>query len=221
MKRIFFFSSLIFFSQASLAQDPPELGQLTGMSLEDLMQVKVSVASKQELTRSDSPGFVTVYTEAEIKALGYYTLAELANITPGYTSMYKFIGKQSYTVRGQRVTGDNFDNNKVLVLVDGIPMNHLRNGRAPINEELMLDGVEKVEFLKGPASALYGTGAFFGVINVVMKKRKEIGTVVEGRSTFGSYGAQQNNVSTFFKNEQMEGKAVATYSQKNSMGLPW
>lgn len=198
-----------------------ELSELTNLNFEELTQVKISVTSKKGLSSLDSPGLVTVYTAAEIKALGYYTLAELANITPGFTSMYKFAGKQSYTVRGFRVPGDNFDNNKVLVLIDGIPVNNLRNLRAPMNEEVALDGIERVEFLRGPASALYGTGAFFGVINLVSKKKRNDGATVEGRTTLGAYGTLQNNVSGYFRNEAIEGNAIATYSRKDSMALPW
>lgn len=162
--------------------------QAQDLSLESIFDLESTVASKKAVKQSDAPGVITVYTEDDIKRLGYETLAQLASITPGYSSANIFAGMSNFIVRGQTQTG--FENNKVLVLVDGLPVNHLRNTRAPMDEDLTLMGVEKVEFLKGPASALYGTGAFFGVIKVTTKKAKEGETEVAARVYNGNYDAQ-------------------------------
>jgi outer membrane receptor for ferrienterochelin and colicins len=89
-----------------------------------------------------------------------------------------------FETRGQKA--GSFDNNKHLVYVNGIPVNHARNYKAPADHELPLFFAERVEFLKGPASALYGTSSFFGVINVVPKELKQPGTLLETRVSAGT-----------------------------------
>src|SRR5437868_232 len=86
------------------------------------------------------------------------------DVTAGYSS-YSMYGENVFETRGQKAGA--FVNNKHLVLIDGIPVNHGRGNSAIIGENFPLFFANRVEFLKGPASALYGTGAFFGVVNVV------------------------------------------------------
>jgi len=151
--------------------------------LEQLLNIDVTVASKKSETVADAPASITAYTNKDIEKLGYYTLGDLANITAGY-SAFKGIGETTFETRGQMQSG--FDNNKHLVLVDGIPFNHARANMAPAEENLPLFFAQRVEFLKGPGSALYGTSAFSGVINIVSKDLEKNGTVVESRFSLGN-----------------------------------
>ena len=145
--------------------------------------MSVSVASKQDEKVSAAPASITVYSDEDLKALGYYTIYDLANITPGYSGTVMY-GERVLETRGQKA--GSFNNNKHLVYVDDIPVNHARNYKAPIDEELPLFFARRVELLRGPASALYGTSAFFGVINVSPKELGHDGTLVEARLTGGS-----------------------------------
>jgi len=186
---------------------------LYDLPLEKLLNIDVSVASKQKLSKADAPGVITVYTQKDIEELGYYSIKDLASITPGFSSASIFAGQSNLMVRGQRVEG--FDNNKVLVLLDGLPIAHLRNGRAPIDEDMSLIGVEKVEFLKGPGAALYGTGAFFGVINIVTVQASE--GEQESRTMFytGNDDARGVRGYTVFNKGIYQGKLrVSQYSQE-------
>ncbi len=153
------------------------------LSLEDLLNMPVTVSSKKEEKLSDAPGSITAYTSKDIEKLGYYTLSDLANITAGY-SAFKGIGETTFETRGQQQSG--FDNNKHLVLIDGIPYNHARANMALAEENLPLFFAKRVEFLKGPGSALYGTSAFSGVINIVGKEQEENGSKVESKLSVGN-----------------------------------
>jgi outer membrane receptor for ferrienterochelin and colicins len=143
------------------------------LSLQALFDLTSSVASKMEQPIQDAPGIVTVYTQKDLRRLGYWNLADLANITPGYSS-YSLFGERVFETRGQKA--GSFNNNKHLVLVDGIPVNHVKANKAPSENELPLAFAKRVEFLKGPASALYGVGAFYGVINIVPEEMDKEGT---------------------------------------------
>lgn len=159
------------------------------LSLEDLVNLEISVASKKDEKISDAPGSITAYSDKDIERFGYYTLRDLADITSGYSS-FRGIGEISFETRGQYASG-GFDNNKHLVLIDGIPFSHTRANRANAEEDLPLFFAKQVEFLKGPGSSLYGISAFYGVMNILSKSIEEKGTLVESKVSFGSYDAKK------------------------------
>ncbi len=107
-------------------------------------------------------------TAEEIRGFGWRTLAELLNGVRGvftYTDRaYGYIG-----VRGFAPVGDY--NTRVLLLIDGYRANDNVYDQAPIGREglIDLDLIERVEVIRGPASSVYGTSAFFGVINIVTR----------------------------------------------------
>jgi len=137
--------------------------ELLNMSLTELSNVYVEVASKKKEKSSDAPASVTTYTKQDIETLGYYNIFDLAQITPGYYAKKGSDLVPSLVTRGSQASL----NEKHLVLIDGIPVNNVRNNAPAILNDFPLFFAEQVEFLRGPASALYGTGAFNGVINVV------------------------------------------------------
>jgi len=151
--------------------------------LEEVLDRSASVGSKLDEKLSAAPASITVYTDEDLKALGYYTIHDLANITAGYSGTVMY-GERVLETRGQKA--GSFNNNKHLVYVDDIPVNHARNYKAPIDEELPLFFARRVELLRGPASALYGTSAFFGVVNVAPRELTQEGVLAEARFSAGS-----------------------------------
>lgn len=163
------------------------LDQLFNLPLQELSQITVSTGSKTELRPQDSPSIVTAYNRTMLDQLGYNTLSDLANITPGYSS-YPIYGENVFETRGQKAA--SYDNHKHLLLIDGIPVAHARANTAISSEELPLYFAEQVEFLRGPGSALYGSSAYFGVINIKAKSIKQEGAISEFKSSMGN---QDNN----------------------------
>ena len=123
----------------------------------------VTVASRYAQTVDQAPSIVTVVTDSEIRARGYRTLSDVLREIPG---IYVTVSKESRGLAWFRgVTSD--DNNKFLLLVDGVPWYDGIYTHAFIDDYLPLVDVKQVEVIKGPGSAIYGTNAFAGVINVV------------------------------------------------------
>ncbi|MCP4131855.1 MAG: TonB-dependent receptor plug domain-containing protein, partial [bacterium] len=184
---ISFLLSLLILMPLSLRSQETEifadetLDNIYDMSIDELMNISVSVASKKDEKVKDAPGTVTVYNASLIRQLGYYTIKDLANITPGYSAMKTADVEYQLETRG--TTASN--NEKNLVLIDGMPVNHARNNKALCQEEIPLLFAQRVEFLRGPASALYGMGAFNGVINIIPKRLEEDGTQIETDFTVG------------------------------------
>lgn len=147
--------------RAGAAPNPQEAFDL-------LAQEQVVTANKRPLPLAETPSSVTVIPAAEIRAMGYRTLAEALQYVRGlYVSSdrnYSYLG-----VRGIRRPGDY--NDKVLVTLDGHTMNGSAFGDAAIGRELGLDmeNVERIEIVRGPGSTLYGSNAVFAVINVITR----------------------------------------------------
>ncbi len=172
-----------------------------------------NVASKTEEKVADAPGIITTYTSQDLDLYGYYTIYELAAITPGY-GVSSWWGEKTLVTRGQMYA---FENAKHLVLVDGIPVNFPLSYKAVDQEELPLYFADRVEFLKGPSSALYGTSAFLGVVNVVSKRLKEKGTKFENQVTYGTADRTQRYMTNMLSNQEA-GEAIVAfgYFQKDA-----
>ena len=125
----------------------------------------VTVASRYKQTTRDAPALVTVISEEEIRQYGYRTLAEVLQSISGVFLSQSPEGYQLAWVRGVIQS----DNNKILLMVNGVPSYDGFYTHAWIDAYLPLDHVSQIEFIKGPGSAIYGTNAFAGVINVVTK----------------------------------------------------
>jgi outer membrane receptor protein involved in Fe transport len=140
---------------------------------------KVTAASKQLLSVDQAPASITVITREEIQAFGYQTLPEALRAVRGlfFTDdrIYTYIG-----IRGFAPPGDL--NTRILILYDGHPINDVWAGQGFSARDLDVDltEVDRIEVVRGPASLLFGTGAFFGVINVVPRNRVGSDKVVEG-----------------------------------------
>lgn len=175
--------------------DPAQLAtaDLAAMPLEALMQVKVSTATLLPQRVADAPAAVVVLTAADIRDYGWRTLADALASLPGlYTSYdrtYNYLG-----ARGFRRPGDY--NSRFLLLIDGMRINDAVYDQASIGTDfpLDLDLVERIEFVPGPGSAVYGSNALFGVINVVTKTGKDLNGAQVATSV-GSFGERRARAS--------------------------
>ena len=138
----------------------------------------VRAASKSLLSVDEAPASTTVISHEELRAFGYTTLAEaLAAVRGVFLSddrMYTYLG-----VRGFAPPGDL--NTRILILWDGHALNDVWAGQGYLARDLAVDleEVERIEVVRGPGSALYGTGAFFAVINVVPRESLGLNRNVE------------------------------------------
>lgn len=141
---------------------------LTELSLEQLLAVEVSSASKYSQRTTDAPSAVQVISRDDIRLHGWRTLSEALASLPGIyinnDRVYDFLG-----ARGFQIPGDY--NTRFLLLVDGQRNNDNIYQQALTGSEGWLDMsvVERIEYIPGPGSAIYGSNAMFGVINVITR----------------------------------------------------
>jgi outer membrane receptor protein involved in Fe transport len=143
------------------------------LSLEQLLNPSVKVATGTESSASETPAVVTVISADEIQARGYTSLADILRAVPGFYDVYDGT-THNVGIRGVN-GGQNASGNVLKLMIDGQPVDYRPTTGNFFGEELIpIDVIERVEIVRGPASALYGANAFLGVINVVTKSGAEI-----------------------------------------------
>ncbi len=155
---------------------------LSELSLEQLLEVKVTSASKFEQPASAAPSAVQVISKEEIQRHGWRTITEALNTLPGIYSVndrgYDYLGGRGFLIPGDY-------NTRFLLLIDGQRNNDNIYQQALVGSEGWLDMsvVERIEYIPGPGSAIYGSNAMFGVINVITRSagktaQSQVGTYV-------------------------------------------
>jgi len=160
---------LAVFPLSAFAQaDPPTTLNLQAEEKLLLQEIpSVYGASKYEQKVTEAPSSVSIVTADEIKKFGYRTLTDiLRSVRSFYVSYdrnYSFVG-----VRGFARPGDY--NSRILLLVNGHRLNDNIFDSALIGTEGVLDVdlIERVEIIRGPSSSLYGSNAFFAVVDIIL-----------------------------------------------------
>jgi outer membrane receptor protein involved in Fe transport len=169
---------------------------LTTLSLEQLMDLTVIGASKYEQKQNEVAAAVSIITRDDIRAFGWRTLDQALASLPGihttYDRQFSYLG-----ARGFGLPGDY--NTRVLVTINGNRTNDSVFDASPTGRDfpLDLDLIERIEFIPGPGSAVYGQNAMFGVVNVITRQGAAVDGVElagggqgrqamrEGRASFG------------------------------------
>ena len=157
-------------------------------------------ASRWNKSVYEVPESITIITRKEIEEFGYSTLEELIeNILSVYTLNHRSETDLSIGVRGFCGTF----NRNVMIQVNGVSMFNERQNDFPLNKiNIAIESIEKVEFIRGPMSVIYGAGAFFGVLNIITKSNKNgvhgllsqsLGTQNTSRSVF-KYGVNKDGL---------------------------
>lgn len=166
----------------------PRGTDLTALSLEELLEVDVATvhaASKYLQKVTEAPALVTMVTAEDIVRHGYRTLAEILRSVGGF----HITSDRNYSYVGVRGFGRPSDyNNRILVLVDGHRLNDNVYDGALLGTEFPLDVdlIDRVEVIRGPSSSLYGSNAFFAVVNVITRRAGSLARA-ELAASAGSY----------------------------------
>jgi len=155
-------------SDNMLAKRIEKTSDLLEMSLEELLDVEIVVASKTEETIFDAPSSVTVFTRQQLLRMGVNSVEELLNFVPGFIATREIVFGQGYMVSARGSTTPQSSYN-VLFMLDGQRLNNdLRGGALDTyGHFISLANVKQIEIIRGPGSASYGTGAMTGVVNIV------------------------------------------------------
>jgi len=173
----------------SVDEQAETMTTLLEMSIEELIKVKVTtIATGAEQSTDKAAAVVSVITAQEIEAMGARTLEEVLETVPGlHIARNNAFYRPIYTIRGI----SSARNPEVLLLINGIRINNTFEGNPDVAWVGMpINGIARIEVIRGPGSALYGADAFAGVINIVTKTQDAIkGT--ESGARVGSFSTQE------------------------------
>lgn len=142
----------------------------TGFSLEDLMAVEVTTASKRAERASDAAAAVFVLTRDDISRSGAVTVADALRLVPGVNVAQINANSWAVTVRG---FNSRFSN-KLLVMIDGRSVyTPLFSGVLWDQQSVVLEDVERIEVVRGPGGTLWGANAVNGVINIITRSSRD------------------------------------------------
>ncbi len=174
------------------AEEPSKVFDLP---LDQLVNVEVQSASRFKQKSSQAPSAVEVLTADNIRQYGWRTLADALNSIRGIyvrtDRNYTYLGNRGFTHSGDY-------NSRVLIMIDGRRMNETIFDSGFIGEEFLLDMnlIDRIEYIPGSGSSVYGANALLGVVNVITKSGKDIAGLklsgeagsldtYRGRATFG------------------------------------
>jgi len=114
---------------------------------------------------------VTVITDRQIRQMGARNLIDVLETVPGWSNYYSFNGFNLANARGIA----SLSTSAILVMINSHPLNENWSGGALYTYDTMpLDNIKRIEFVRGPGSALYGANAFAGVINIITKEAEDV-----------------------------------------------
>jgi len=139
------------------------------MSLEELLNVELTVASRKALSGRESPGIVTLLTREELRAAGARDLMDALRLVPGFS-----FGVDVQGVAGLGVRGFWAHEGKVALFIDGVEMNENLYATLQLGNHYPVELIEKIEIIRGPGSAVYGGTAELAVIQVTTRSGAEL-----------------------------------------------
>lgn len=186
----------------------------TAFAAEDLQEFAlddmVVTASRVPTQKVDTPANINVITREEIADQNYASASDALRAIPGVNVLGSGAKGSSMGQDKILLNGDE----RVLVLVDGRRMNLGSSGNSSADWLPPVNAIERIEVLKGGGSALYGTDAVGGVINVIMKKGSEIGNHVTVKAAGGSWNAEQYAISASGSNDSGLGLIVSATKER-------
>jgi iron complex outermembrane receptor protein len=156
----------------------PAAGDLTDMSLEDLMNVQVISVSKTRESIADAPAAVTVIDQDMIARSGFSTIPDLLRLAPGMDVAR--INSQTWAI-SSRGRNDTFADD-LLVIQDGRTVYSPSFSGVHWNSvDYILQDLDRIEVINGPGATLWGSNAVNGVINITSKDSRDTqGWLVSG-----------------------------------------
>ncbi|MCP4147822.1 MAG: TonB-dependent receptor [bacterium] len=184
------------------AEDKDGLDKYFAMSVEELLDAEIFTAGKTAEKISEIPASVVIVTRQDIEMYGYQNLTEILENIPGlYVTDDGFA--ESWGVRGFWSTLPR----NVVVLVNNVKQT-FDVYSAGLFVNVPIETIDRLEIVRGPMSVMYGTGAFFGVINILTNQVDEEKTLNRVTVSVGSEKTKKITVRTAAK----EGNFLYTFN---------
>lgn len=161
------FSTVSAYAQPFNSNDKnEELDSFMALDLKSLLQMSVITAVQKPQKIGDAPAIISVITAQDIRQFRYQSVAEALQQVPGIYCIYDFL---SYNCGVRGINGGLRAYSKILkVMINGMPVSFRSDSTNYLGPELLpMSVIDRIEIIRGPASALYGANAYLGVINII------------------------------------------------------
>jgi iron complex outermembrane receptor protein len=143
------------------------INELTTLSLEALMDIEVTSASRKSQRLANTAAAVFVINQDDIRRSGATNLPDLLRMAPGVQVARIDSNKWAVSIRG----ANGRYSNKLLVLKDGRSIyTPLFSGVYWETQNTPLEDIERIEVIRGPGAVMWGSNAVNGVINIISKR---------------------------------------------------
>lgn len=214
--RLCLLSSLLLASAVVIAQPPQNVADSGGVL--DLLanENKVYAASRYVQSLDQTPANVTILVSDELRKYGYRSVTDALTALPGVYNTSN-LAWRTLGIRGFGVPGDF--NSRFVYLINGMPINEPIFG-GTLTCQIDMESVERIEFVRGPGSAVYGDGAILGVFNIITRSGSTVpGKVISAgvgnqdtHKVYGSYGSvAANGLDTFVSLSYAQSSGVDVY----------
>ena len=158
------------------AQEETDFKRYFEMSLEELMNVEITTAGKTLEKIREIPASVVIVTRSDIEKYGYRTLVEVLENVPGLYSINDWtLTDYNFGVRGFWSIEPN---RNMIFMVNGVRQDEaMTHGSFMATMNLPVEAIDRIEVVRGPMSVIYGSGAFYGAINVITDEVPDGGAV--------------------------------------------
>ncbi len=188
MCRIFLIMVLMLMMVSNAWSGAENMTSLFTMNLDELMDVKLDIASRQPETVRQASSAVTIFTRSEIMAMGIDNVYDLLNYVPGFQTTRSIDVVEEPLIHSRGVgslTGG------VLFMLNGHRLNENSLGRVTrYVRYVSTANVKQVEIIRGPGSALYGSNALLGVVNIITVRGVNEAEIHGG--SYDAYGGSLN-----------------------------
>ena len=193
--RILYCTVILFVPPVSAADDD----YLFSISIEELLNINVVTAGKQQESLVESPGVVSVITAEDILNSGARNLGEILNRLPNTVLLdAHHIGQGKLSLRS--VNPSPIDSS-ILILLNGRPIRD--SGSGGYNSDLYrgfpVSAIAQIEYVRGPGSPLYGSNAFAGYLNIITKTADDSESLLALTLAMGEHGSREQRLNLYYQ----------------------
>lgn len=212
------FGFLVCFNSFSDQKQPTEgFDDFLELSLEDLMNIKVTVASLFEESALDVASSVSVITQEDWESRGSRRISDVLEAVPSVHTTTIWGGGETIAIRGYAT---ELSVRGVAFSLDGVPLNSYVYAATAYDKAIMeLDFMDRIEMIRGPGSALYGTDAFHGVVSYNLEKDQ--GDYLNTRTALGDPLYHQGSLTSGWQFGDTQINAGLAYRKEDHHGLKY
>lgn len=174
-------STALLLGSNPLKANEDNLDDMFSLSIEQLLDLKITTAAKFEETLHDAHASISIITKEQIAQFGGFYLADILERIVNVNNSYGVMS--SITTRGSQPWTSLTHH---LGLLNGRPFGNMSGGHS-LYSSIPLSSIERIEYIRGPGSALYGTNAYHAVFNIITKTAKTDGWHAQQKLTLGSF----------------------------------